>query len=825
MCNKIVVISDNKRNHNESEEYIMSTIGGLTSSTVNDIRGYGGLASGLDTDSLIEQMTYGTQSKIDSMNQKLDLQKWEQEVIRSITTSMNDFYTKYTSFSSSSNLLTSSMYSSNVITALGENADNVSVSGSGNFTSNISILGVKQLATNASMTTKTYASDRTLSFNAIEGSTLAQEVPVDKLRGETLYLDIDGRNLSITLKEGDYSSIEDAVRLINETFEESPISNTVNLSDLIKVQQSASDPTKLEFVQGSDDSNTVKILESSNNLLKNLGFDEVDASGKAITSDGFEASNTFASTEMKTLAETLSGKKLIFDYNGTTSTITLGDFTESQSMSDVQADLQSKLDSAFGKDRVRVGLNEGVLSFSTTIPGTEDASGSFAIDQSSVISLLGGDSDLLGENGLFGVSRGESNRVNLDTTFDNSGLLSNSSLPVDFTTEMKISNANGQVFDLRSEEYGLTEDSTINEIIDTINNIKELGINITYQETMDKFVVNSTEQGASGTINLSGNVADALFGGAEGVIVDGVNNNIENGTDSVVTVSYGGDSYVDLIRSSNTVELDGLSIKLEDTFGEYDATTGEIILGSTDAVTFDAKVDTKTTADTVEEMINDYNKILADLTSEINTQYDRDYQPLTSTQRAEMSESQIEVWDEKAKEGLLFNDSDLRNLLSDMRFLLPLSLQHEFTEIGITTSSNYEDNGKLIFDKTKFEEALAEDPNNVMNLMMYNGSSEQSNSEDGLIVGMKEVIEKYAGMTGVTKGILVERAGSELAPTTILDNSIQDAIDDMNESIEKLQDLLETETDRYIAQFTELETVIAQMNSQSSMLSSLSTGY
>ena len=42
----------------------MSTIGGLTTSTTSSIRGYGGLASGMDRDSLIEGMTYGTTSKI-----------------------------------------------------------------------------------------------------------------------------------------------------------------------------------------------------------------------------------------------------------------------------------------------------------------------------------------------------------------------------------------------------------------------------------------------------------------------------------------------------------------------------------------------------------------------------------------------------------------------------------------------------------------------------------------------------------------------------------------------------------------------------------------
>ena len=53
----------------------MASIGGLsgtTSSSLNGLKGYGGLASGLDRDSLIEGMTQGTTSKIYKQQQKKD---------------------------------------------------------------------------------------------------------------------------------------------------------------------------------------------------------------------------------------------------------------------------------------------------------------------------------------------------------------------------------------------------------------------------------------------------------------------------------------------------------------------------------------------------------------------------------------------------------------------------------------------------------------------------------------------------------------------------------------------------------------------------------
>ena len=66
----------------------MAEIGGLsgtTSSSLYGLRGYGGLASGLDRDTLIEGMTQGTNNKIYKQQQKKTLLEWEQTAIRGIS--------------------------------------------------------------------------------------------------------------------------------------------------------------------------------------------------------------------------------------------------------------------------------------------------------------------------------------------------------------------------------------------------------------------------------------------------------------------------------------------------------------------------------------------------------------------------------------------------------------------------------------------------------------------------------------------------------------------------------------------------------------------
>ena len=71
-------------------------------------------------------------------------------------------------------------------------------------------------------------------------------------------------------------------------------------------------------------------------------------------------------------------------------------------------------------------------------------------------------------------------------------------------------------------------------------------------------------------------------------------------------------------------------------------------------------------------------------------------------------------------------------------------------------------------------------------------------------------------------GRLIEVAGSDKLVATKNKNEIYNKIKGYNEELDKWKDKLEMERDRYIKQFSNLETLINSMNSQSSYLSSLS---
>ena len=74
-------------------------------SSINTVSGnrVAGLASGMDTESIVEKMLSGTQSKIDKQTGLKQQLEWKQEMVRGIITDINSFHDKYFSFYSSAN--------------------------------------------------------------------------------------------------------------------------------------------------------------------------------------------------------------------------------------------------------------------------------------------------------------------------------------------------------------------------------------------------------------------------------------------------------------------------------------------------------------------------------------------------------------------------------------------------------------------------------------------------------------------------------------------------------------------------------------------------
>ncbi len=868
------------------------------SSSLSSIRGYGGLASGLDRDTLIEQMTAGTQNKIAAQKQKQTKIEWTQSAIRNITSKIYGFTTDFTSYASAKNLTSTKLFSRNLITALGENSKYVSVSGTAASAENMSIARIKQLAKNATMT----ASD--VSTGALSTGKMSNKLDtktdVSTVVGNSLYIKYGKDLYSIKMEdkaEYDYSTSEGAIEALNKQLEKVNIGSGSNKETLADVMEAKYDDStkRVTFQLKSENSahgNSVMLAGGTGDILQDLGFltkgedlDDWSDEEKTVTADGLTADNNAKLTEEQTLAQQLSDKQIAFAYNGTTKWVTLGKFDNAMTMNDVRKDLQNKLDEAFGKGRVKVdltdtsgnsllGTNGDIMgsaaslpekvkfSFTTTKPG----GGS---DDSSTLSITAGEG-VLGHSGVFNVKAGVSNRVNLSANLAEAGLANGGKFnklakavedPTNpaYSSYTKFFDKNGNynlVINGKRVE-GINKDSTINDIVSKINNTAGIGVKVEYQAMSDRFVLTATDSGASGEIDFStegvtdadgnplktnGNIARLLFGtqGDEDGSEDKVKNVYTSGQDAILSVKYpGSDDEVEITRGSNTFSMDGLNVTLKGTFGYEKDEDGDMIDAdgnkisesnkepakskNVEEITFNATVDTEKAVEAVRAMVDSFNEILELVNKECKTKPDRDYFPLTDQQKEDLSEKEIERWEEKAKEGLLFADTDLRLMADNLRAVINSGDRSALSRIGISVSSSYSDNGKLVLDEEAFKTALQSNPDEVMDLLNRKASTDANGNkvQAGLLTNIKNVMDKYGSMTGATKGILVERAGSIYAPTSVLSNSLQKQLDEIDDYLDRLADKLETETDRYISQFTQLETLISQMNNQSGYLQSM----
>lgn len=839
---------------NVSRSSSSSSIYGSRSSNI-----ISGLASGMDTESMIEGMVSGIKTKIDTQKQKQQILLWQQEAYRSISDQLVQISNKYTSYTSSTNLMSSAFFQPSIITSLGKNAGMISASG--RTTSDIQISKVENLA-------KT----ETVSFNGLNGVSnksgieadnavdLKGKVDVSNLAGQQLSFEYGNKTFTITFdSDREYNSLDDVADEINKQLGNASISlsdgTSIKMNSKIKAEVSGNN-LEFRFVDGAKETNTLELKsDSSQSALNALHLSAgatMSGTGKITSSAEITKDDLFST---KSTADVLAGATMNVTYNGTRAKIKMPEkgtdeyneiFVNSTSKEDaaqkMQAYLQTQFDQAFGYNRVHVS---GVQSDGTFKPTFELVSAG----EGDTLSINSGTLNVIGKGGIFGIDRGASNRVNTSKTLGELYGLDETS--TGFTGLNAVQNEDGsdkldengnklyalEINGVKIGEYSV--DTTLGTIMNDINKNEKAGVKVSYSTTSNQFVFTSTHGGSGGRIEIGNdgaNLAAKLFGAVEydgqGNIAKVRGQDVANHQGKDFSVIQGQDArmeaYVNGVKTTltsgtNTFDIDGFKVTANGTFEATNAS---------ERVTFDKKVDADKIVDAVKSFVEDYNKVLAEINKQYSTQPDHKntYKPLTDDQKADMTEKQIEEYEAKAKQGLLFGDNDLGNLSNALRFVFSNS---NLDAIGVSVSTSYSDRGRITLDETKLRSALASDPDAVAEAFTAPLEQKQVTNSDGstswvddtssggAISRLKVRLDKYAATTGATKGILIEKAGSQYSPTALLQNMMQDRIDSYDDVIDTLTDRLNDKIDFYTSKFSKLETLIAQMNSQSSYLSSL----
>jgi len=382
-------------------------------------------------------------------------------------------------------------------------------------------------------------------------------------------------------------------------------------------------------------------------------------------------------------------------------------------------------------------------------------------------------------------------------------------------------------FKMNGKTVGNFSKNTAMESVLTAVNNSEAGVSVSYSKTTNEYLFTAKESGANGRISFGEGMKE-LFGD-----VNEASGNYQKGTDAIFSMSVNGREYESISRSSNSFDIDGMTLNLKGTFGEYDEATGKVKQDAQDyeAITFTSGTDTDKIVDAIKSMVNDYNEMITEIKNAYSTQpaykdskYTR-YEPLTEEEAASLTDTELENYEKKAKQGILFGDSNLSALYNQLRSAITSSTSdYNLNEIGLST--NYSDGLTTIkLDEQKLRSAIESNPDKVKSL--FTKTKENGATTDGIMANMKKTLDTYAKTTG-DKGILINLAGSVKAPASLNSNSLNTQINNIQKQIDKWTDKYTDRVDYYTRQFTKLEQLIAQMNSQSSALAGLmggSTGY
>ena len=182
-----------------------------------------------------------------------------------------------------------------------------------------------------------------------------------------------------------------------------------------------------------------------------------------------------------------------------------------------------------------------------------------------------------------------------------------------------------------------------------------------------------------------------------------------------------------------------------------------------------------------------------------------------------MSDDEIEKWEGLAKQGVIYNDSTVNGIMSKMRMVLYNSVTLDdgtkfgIYGMGIKTSSDYSDHGKLEIDEDAFDKAFNADPEAITKLF--------TDGESGIMQQVKGVLEDAVRTTTDVKGSLIRKAGLK-SGSTATDNFIYKEMQKVNDRIKTLQDRYDAKEEYWWKVFTNMESAMSKLNSQTSYLSS-----
>ena len=791
----------------------------------------GGITSGFDTEAMVTQLLSSYQTRIDKQSQKITKLSWQQSAYQDITKKITEFKNTYFDvLKRDTYLMSPSTFNkfkadvtatSNADTA-GLTVSTTSNSSSGSYKIKLNQAAKASTAQGNSITSGNFKLDLDKALSSASGEVktnddgsktwtmnFALDVQVGGIR-KTISFSADallGADGNVADKDAAKSSIIDSLnQKLQESFGYSgKTSGATGATDANGkewfLQAKLGSDGKAEFQVGGNASVSVaenkgnfglaqpkeKVAISTGSVVTGVNAFQVEIGGKNVS----VAFNGVSSTYYDSKGQT-GNEAILAEYKGlkTAAYRKSYNLADNEIVSDEQLEKFNYSNEQAAKDKNAASIKEalkGVAGYTFNFDGTyvtaADSNGnSVDFSMTSV------------EGGTLGLTKASaSNKINSGSTLSDLGFKPEA----DGTYKLNI---NGT-------EISLDKKSTISSMMSAVNK-SAAGVTMTYSSLTNSFTLESKEFGGAGKVE----VGDTSLGRSLGLVDDNGTVGASEGQNAIFEIN-GQEVYL----NDNTYTLDGNTFTFNDNM-----TIGE-------TYTVNIAKDSTTVKDALKKFVESYNKLIDDVYGYIGKSPAKDddgntYEPLTNAEKDEMSEDEITKWEEKAKQGVLYNDSTVSTVMSQMRSALYTSVTLDdgskfgIYNLGIKTSSEWSEHGKLQIDENAFDKAFENNEDAIIKLF--------TDSDTGMMKKLNSVIDGAVKSSGAanTRGTLVRKAGKADSSVTT-DSTIYKEMVKMQDRLKELQDRYDTKEEYWWKVFTNMETAMADLNSQTSYISSyLGTG-
>lgn len=791
----------------------------------------GGITSGFDTEAMVTQLLSSYQTRIDKQSQKITKLSWQQSAYQDITKKITEFKNTYFDvLKRDTYLMSPSTFNkfkadvtatSNADTA-GLTVSTTSNSSSGSYKIKLNQAAKASTAQGNSITSGNFKLDLDKALSSTSGEVktnddgsktwtmnFALDVQVGGIR-KTISFSADallGADGNVADKDAAKSSIIDSLnQKLQESFGYSgKTSGATGATDANGkewfLQVKLGSDGKAEFQVGGNASVSVaenkgnfglaqpkeKVAISTGSVVTGVNAFQVEIGGKNVSVAFNGVSSTYYDSKGQTGNEAILAEYKELKTAAYRKSYNLAD---NEIVSDEQLEKFNYSNEQAAKDKNAASIKEalkGVAGYTFNFDGTyvtaADSNGnSVDFSMTSV------------EGGTLGLTKASaSNKISSGSTLSDLGFKPEA----DGTYKLNI---NGT-------EISLDKKSTISSMMSAVNK-SAAGVTMTYSSLTNSFTLESKELGGAGKVE----VGDTSLGRSLGLVDDNGTVGASEGQNAIFEIN-GQEVYL----NDNTYTLDGNTFTFNDNM-----TIGE-------TYTVNIAKDSTTVKDALKKFVESYNKLIDDVYGYIGKSPAKDddgntYEPLTDAEKEEMSEDEITKWEEKAKQGVLYNDSTVSTVMSQMRSALYTSVTLDdgskfgIYNLGIKTSSEWSEHGKLQIDENAFDKAFENNEDAIIKLF--------TDSDTGMMKKLNSVIDGAVKSSGAanTRGTLVRKAGKADSYVTT-DSTIYKEMVKMQDRLKELQDRYDTKEEYWWKVFTNMETAMADLNSQTSYISSyLGTG-